>query len=168
MDSNPLILWWEHFFPVFSCEYKGVVMSVIDEDEKLVDHRRKDVTTEIYKKRFNIKENYGNVNKFMVVSNKLWKNRVKEKGSNEPWKLQIFKFLITNAILEGTQKQCSDYITDGKELRNSYILSVTSQHFSIASVCLQGHSRKQCLRWLIFTSGFESRNSYGFRLVASA
>ena len=32
-------------------------MSVIDEDEKLVDHRRKDVTTEIYKKRFNIKEN---------------------------------------------------------------------------------------------------------------
>ena len=65
-------------------------MSVIDEDEKLVDHRRKDVTTEIYKKRFNIKENYGNVNKFMVVSNKLWKNRVKEKGSNEPWKLQIF------------------------------------------------------------------------------
>lgn len=25
-------------------------MSVIDEDEKLVDHRRKDVTTEIYKK----------------------------------------------------------------------------------------------------------------------
>lgn len=46
-------------------------MSVIDEDEKLVDHRRKDVITEIYKKRFNIKENYGNVNKFMVVSNKL-------------------------------------------------------------------------------------------------
>ena len=25
----------------------------------------------------------------MVVSNKLWKNKAKEKGSNEPWKLQI-------------------------------------------------------------------------------
>ena len=75
-------------------------------------------------------------------------------------------FLITDAILEGAQKQCSDYITDGKELRNSYILSVASQHFSIASVRLQGHSRKRCLRWLILTSGFESRNSYGLHPVA--
>ena len=75
-------------------------------------------------------------------------------------------FLITDAILEGAQKQCSDRITDGEELRNSYILSVASQHFSIASVCLQGHSRKRCLRWLILTSGFESRNSYGLHPVA--
>ena len=75
-------------------------------------------------------------------------------------------FLITDAILEGAQKQCSDRITDGEELRNSYIFSVASQHFSIASVCLQGHSRKRCLRWLILTSGFESRNSYGLHPVA--
>ena len=38
---------------------------VIDEDEKLVDHRRKDITTEIYQKVFNINEDHGDVNKFM-------------------------------------------------------------------------------------------------------
>ena len=102
-----------------------------------------------------------------IVSSKLWKTSRRKIGSNEPWKLQIFMFLITDAILEGAQKQCSDRITDGEELRNSYILSVASQHFSIASVCLQGHSRKRCLRWLILTSGFESRNSYGLHPVAS-
>ena len=75
--------------------------------------------------------------------------------------------LLTDAILEGAQKQCSDCITDGEELRNSYILSVVSQHFSMAFVCLQGHSRKRCLRWLIFTLGLESRNSYGLRPVVA-
>lgn len=40
-------------------------------------------------------------------------------------------FLITDAILEGAQKQCSDRITDGEELRNSYILSVASQHLAL-------------------------------------
>lgn len=46
--------------------------------------------------------------------------------------------------------------------RNSGIVSVSpsvSQHFSIAFVCLQGHSRKQSLRWLIYHSGSKSRNS---------
>lgn len=32
--------------------------------------------------------------------------------------------LITNAILEGAQKHCSDRLIDGEELRNSYIFSV--------------------------------------------
>lgn len=38
---------------------------VIDENEKLIDHRRKDLTTEIYDKVFQTKENHGNVNQFM-------------------------------------------------------------------------------------------------------
>lgn len=38
---------------------------VIDEDEKLVDHRYKDVTTEIYDKVFGVKENHENVNKYV-------------------------------------------------------------------------------------------------------
>ena len=74
-------------------------------------------------------------------------------------------FLITDAILESAQKQCSDRITDGEELRNSYILSVASQHFSIASVCLQGHSRKRCLRWLILTSALNLGTVMGFTLL---
>lgn len=41
--------------------------------------------------------------------------------------------LITDAILEGAQKQCSDYFIDGEELRNSYILSV---HHSILALPL--------------------------------
>ena len=46
-----------------------------------------------------------------------------------------------------------------------YILSVASQHFSIAFVCLQGHSHKQSLWWLVLTSGLEARNSFGLRPV---
>lgn len=38
---------------------------VIDEDEKLIDHRKKELTTEIYKKVFNVDENHKDVNKFM-------------------------------------------------------------------------------------------------------
>lgn len=38
---------------------------VIDEDERLVDHRYKDVTTEIYDKVFGVKENHENVNKYV-------------------------------------------------------------------------------------------------------
>lgn len=38
---------------------------VIDEDEKLIDHRKKDITTDIYKKVFDVDEDHTNVNKFM-------------------------------------------------------------------------------------------------------
>lgn len=38
---------------------------VIDSEEKLIDHRKKELTTEIYKKVFNIDENHKDVNKFM-------------------------------------------------------------------------------------------------------
>lgn len=38
---------------------------VIDEDEELIDHRKKELTTEIYKKVFGIDEDHGDVNKFM-------------------------------------------------------------------------------------------------------
>lgn len=38
---------------------------VIDEKEKLIDHRRKDLTTHIYKDVFGIDENHDKVNRFM-------------------------------------------------------------------------------------------------------
>lgn len=38
---------------------------LIDEDEKLIDHRKKDITTKIYKDVFGVNENHENVNKFM-------------------------------------------------------------------------------------------------------
>lgn len=38
---------------------------VIDEDEELVDHRKKDLTTSIYKEVFGVNENHENVNSYM-------------------------------------------------------------------------------------------------------
>lgn len=38
---------------------------VIDEDEEYIDHRKKDVTTQIYDKVFGIKEDHGNVNSYV-------------------------------------------------------------------------------------------------------
>lgn len=38
---------------------------VIDSEEKLIDHRKKELTTVIYKNVFGIEENHENVNKFM-------------------------------------------------------------------------------------------------------
>lgn len=36
---------------------------LIDEDEELIDHRKKEITTEIYEKVFEVKENHIDVNK---------------------------------------------------------------------------------------------------------
>lgn len=38
---------------------------VIDSEEKLIDHRKKELTTEIYRKVFDIDENHKDVNKFV-------------------------------------------------------------------------------------------------------
>ena len=50
------------------------------------------------------------------------------------------------ATLDSTQKQCSERLTDGEELRNSSSFSVASQHCSIAFACHQGHVAS---RWLV-------------------
>mgnify|MGYP000106927691 CR=1 FL=1 len=40
-------------------------------------------------------------------------------------------FLIMDAILEGAQKQCSDRITDGEELKNSSMISVSLESSAV-------------------------------------
>ena len=59
-------------------------------------------------------------------------------------------------------------ITTARNLGTVPVSPSVSQHFSIAFVCLQGHSRKQCLRWLIFHSGSKSRNSSLIAVVLSS
>lgn len=38
---------------------------IIDEDEKLVDHRKKELTTDIYKRAFGVEENHKDVNRYV-------------------------------------------------------------------------------------------------------
>lgn len=73
---------------------------LIDEDEQLVDHRKKDLTTEIYKKFFNIDENHKNVNKYVKA---VLVNFGDERGD----------IIVTNDNF-GTRRKYADF-TEGKK-----------------------------------------------------
>ena len=72
---------------------------------------------------------YGSI-QIMVVSSDLWKNRAKEKGSIEPWKLQIFNLLMSDATLDSTTKTAVRRLPTVKMKRTVSSLSVA--HSSVA------------------------------------
>ena len=105
---------------------------------------------------------------FRIVSSDIWKNEPRKKAQLEPWKLQIFTFWIVTPSLRAHKSNALIVITTARNSGTVPVSPSVSQHFSIAFVCLQGHSRKQRLRWLIYHSGSKSRNSSLTAVVLSS